>query len=165
QAEEPGEQDYRTALALLAADYGEWTGWSNNPVHRARAAFDGRTLEIDLKGVRADPHQSRAIEGDTVHFARGGASFSLRNALYDPPRRKGAAAGDGRLVSPMNGRVVAVPAKAGERIEAGQPLVVLEAMKMEHSLTLDFSARIASIHVATGAQVAPGQLLAEFEAA
>jgi geranyl-CoA carboxylase alpha subunit len=165
RAEEPGEQDYRTALALLAADHGEWTGWSNNPAHRARAAFDGRILEIDLRGARPDPDLPRAIDGDTVHFARGGASFSLRNALYDPPRRKGAAAGDGRLVAPMNGRVVAVPAKAGERIEAGQPLVVLEAMKMEHSLTLDFSARIASLHVAAGAQVAPGQLLAEFEAA
>jgi geranyl-CoA carboxylase alpha subunit len=165
RAEAPGEQDYRTALALLAADHGEWTGWSNNPAHRARAAFDGRILEIDLRGARADPDLPRAIDGDTVHFARGGASFSLRNALYDPPRRKGAAAGDGRLVAPMNGRVVAVPAKAGERIEAGQPLVVLEAMKMEHSLSLDFSARIAALHVAAGAQVAPGQLLAEFEAA
>jgi geranyl-CoA carboxylase alpha subunit len=165
QAEEPGQEDYRTALALLAADYGEWSGWSNNPAHRARAAFDGRTLEIDLRGARPDPGLPQAIDGDTVHFARGGASFTLRNALYDPPRRKGAAAGDGRLVAPMNGRVVAVPAQAGERIEAGQPLVVLEAMKMEHSLCLDFSARIASLHVAPGAQVAPGQLLAEFEAA
>jgi len=166
RAEEPGEQDYRSALALLAADYGEWTGWSNNPAHRARAAFGGRILDIDLRGARADSADPpRAIVGDTVHFARGGASFSLRNALYDPPRRKGAAAGDGRLVSPMNARVVAVAAKAGARIEAGQPLLVLEAMKMEHGLSLDFAVRVASIHVAAGAQVAPGQLLAEFEAA
>ncbi len=63
----------------------------------------------------------------------------------------------------MNGRVVAVNAKAGEKVEAGTPLVVLEAMKMEHGLSLDFSSRIKNTHVDAGAQVRPGQLLVEFE--
>jgi acetyl/propionyl-CoA carboxylase alpha subunit len=100
-----------------------------------------------------------------VYLARGGASFSFRNALYDPPQRKGVAANDGRLVAPMNGRVVEVNAKAGENIEAGKALVVLEAMKMEHGLNLPFAAKVTAIHVSTGAQVAPGKLLVEFEPA
>ena len=65
----------------------------------------------------------------------------------------------------MNGRVVAVNAKVGETVAAGKALVVLEAMKMEHGLDLSFSARIKSIHVKAGAQVAPGNLLMEFEPA
>jgi biotin carboxyl carrier protein len=65
----------------------------------------------------------------------------------------------------MNGRVVAVHAKPGERIEAGRALVVLEAMKMEHTLAAPAAVRVTAVHVAKGAQVAPGKLLVEFEPA
>jgi 3-methylcrotonyl-CoA carboxylase alpha subunit len=50
-------------------------------------------------------------------------------------------------------------------VAKGTPLVVLEAMKMEHGLNLNFASRIKSVHVAAGAQVAPGKLLVEFEPA
>ena len=100
-----------------------------------------------------------------MHFARGGASFSFRNALYDPPEKKGIAANDGRLVAPMNGRVVAVNVKTGEKIEAGKALVVLEAMKMEHGLNLPFAIKALAVHVSAGTQVSPGKLLVEFEPA
>jgi biotin carboxyl carrier protein len=65
----------------------------------------------------------------------------------------------------MNGRVVAVNAKAGDKVEAGRALVVLEAMKMEHTLALPAAVRVKAVHVAKGAQVAPGKLLMEFEPA
>ena len=147
------------AANLLAADHGEWTGWSNNPAHSARARFDGRVISFAPdKNRKQIPH---VVDGDTVHVA----GFSFRNTLYDPPERKGAGASDGRLLAPMNGRVVAVNAKAGEKIEAGTPLVVLEAMKMEHGLSLTFSSRIKNTYVDAGAQVRPGQLLVEFEPA
>ena len=78
--------------------------------------------------------------------------------------RRATVAGDGRLVAPMNGRVVAVNAQAGDTAEAGRALVVLEAMKMEHVLSAPASARVKAVHVAAGAQVSPGQLLVELEA-
>ena len=167
KTENPSGNDLETAAALLAGDYGEWTGWSNNPAHGARAKFDGAVIAFSLAGrssrVRTEiPH---VIEGDTVHFARGGASFSFRNALYDPPEKKGIAANDGRLVAPMNGRVVAVNVKTGEKIEAGKALVVLEAMKMEHGLNLPFAIKALAVHVSAGTQVSPGKLLVEFEPA
>ena len=111
------------------ADYGEWTGWSNNP----------------------------------AHVSRGSESFFRRNASGDPKRRR--AASDGRLVAPMNGRVAAVHVKAGDTIDAGKSLLVLEAMKIEHALDFDFAVRIRTVHVEAGAQVAPGNLLLEFEPA
>ena len=82
-------------------------------------------------------------------------------------RRRSApsAASDGRLLAPMNGRVVAVHVKAGDTAEAGRALIVLEAMKMEHALSVPQAACIKAVHVTAGAQVAPGQLLAELEAA
>jgi biotin carboxyl carrier protein len=65
----------------------------------------------------------------------------------------------------MNARVVAVHARAGDKVEAGSALVVLEAMKMEHTLSAPAAVRVKAVHVAKGAQVAPGKLLMEFEAA
>jgi geranyl-CoA carboxylase alpha subunit len=161
------ESDLVVAAILLASDYGEWTGWSNNASHRSRAKFDDVVISFsfDSRIVKTKRELQHAVDGNTVHFARGGASFSLHNTLYDPPVRKGAGASDGRLVAPMNGRVVAVNAKVGETIGAGQALVVLEAMKMEHGLDFPFSLKIKAIHVKAGAQVAPGNLLIEFEPA
>jgi geranyl-CoA carboxylase alpha subunit len=149
--------DLTLAASLLAADYGEWTGWSNNPSHQSRARFGEETLAFSVSKEKV----VHVVEDSTVHFD----GFSLRNSLYDPPEKRGAGASDGRLVAPMNGRVVAVNARAGETLAAGTPLVVLEAMKMEHGLNLSFAARIKNIHVKVGAQVAPGSLLAEFEPA
>jgi geranyl-CoA carboxylase alpha subunit len=149
---------------LLAGDYGEWTGWSNNPAHGGRARFGDRVVAFSFADAPAGL-QAHAVDGDTVHLARGGASYSLRNALYDPPAKRGAGAGDGRLTAPMNGRVVAVNARPGDEIEAGRPLVVLEAMKMEHGLGVELAVRIKAVHVAAGAQVAPGKLLVEFDPA
>jgi geranyl-CoA carboxylase alpha subunit len=96
-----------------------------------------------------------------AHRSRGSEGFFLRNAAGGPSLRKGGS--DGRLVAPMNGRVVAVNAKAGETIAAGKALVVLEAMKMEHGLDFPFALKVKTVHVKTGAQVAPGNLLIEFE--
>jgi acetyl/propionyl-CoA carboxylase alpha subunit len=109
--------------------------------------------------------RAKIVDGNTVHFAQGGESFTLRNTLYDPPERKGAAGSDGRLAAPMNGRVVSVNAEAGQKIEAGKALVVLEAMKMEHGLSVSFPVKIKSVHVKAGVQVAPGSVLVEFEPA
>ena len=159
--------DYVTAAMLLAADYGEWTAWSNNPAHGLRARLGERQVSLPYAEWPKDAKENLryVVDGGEVHLARGGESFSFRNSLYDPPEKKGIAAKDCRLAAPMNGRVVAVHAKAGEKIEAGRPLVVLEAMKMEHGLDLSFAVTVKAVHVKAGVQVAPGHLLVEFEPA
>ena len=154
---ESAKPDLAQAASLLAADYGEWTGWSNNSSHQSRAKFGDDILAFTATRT----NHIHVVEGDTVHFD----GFSLRNSLYDPPQKKGAGASDGRLVAPMNGRVVAVNGKAGDRVDANKALVVLEAMKMEHGLDVPFAVRIKAVHAKAGAQVAPGNLLIEFEPA
>jgi geranyl-CoA carboxylase alpha subunit len=155
--------DLEAAAALFAGDYGEWTGWSNNPAHAGRVKFGDAVMQV--AAGRAGTRPAHVLDGDNLHFAQGGHSHTLHNSLYDPPQRIVAGASDGRLLAPMNGRVVAVNARAGDTVEAGKALVVLEAMKMEHGLDLPFRLRIRSVHVAAGAQVAPGTLLAEFDPA
>jgi geranyl-CoA carboxylase alpha subunit len=97
--------------------------------------------------------------------------LSIAGVVYDvvdktraaSARQDVAAAGDGRLRASMNGRVVAVLAQPGERVEAGQPIVTLEAMKMEHLHPAPVAGTVRALHVAVGEQVPAGRVLAEIE--
>ena len=132
------------AASAKAAGYGEWSGWSN-------------------AGRAEVPDAPYTLDGTTLHFARDGQTFSWRDPTMDPPAKR-AAGFDGRsLTAPMNARVVAVHAKPGDAVSQGSALVVLEAMKMEHTLAAPADLRVAAVHVARGAQVAPGKILMEFE--
>ena len=65
----------------------------------------------------------------------------------------------------MPGKIVAVQAKAGDAVSLGQPIVVLEAMKMEHALTAPFDGVLADLPAKVGDQVTDGAVLARVEAA
>ncbi|WIY68640.1 biotin carboxylase N-terminal domain-containing protein [Aquidulcibacter paucihalophilus] len=69
-------------------------------------------------------------------------------------------ASDGALRAPMPGKIVATPAKAGDTVTRGQPIVVLEAMKMEHALVAPFDGVVGEIGVSVGDQVAADTVLA-----
>ncbi|MFN4091831.1 MAG: acetyl/propionyl/methylcrotonyl-CoA carboxylase subunit alpha [Brevundimonas sp.] len=69
-------------------------------------------------------------------------------------------ASDGSLRAPMPGKVVATPAAAGDTVAKGAPIVVVEAMKMEHALTAPFDGVVETVSVAVGEQVADGTVLA-----
>ena len=69
----------------------------------------------------------------------------------------------GRLTAPMPGTVVAVMVTAGQRVERGAPLVVLEAMKMEHTITAPVAGTVASLFYAVGDIVSEGAELISFE--
>ena len=67
------------------------------------------------------------------------------------------------LKAPMPGLVVKVLAQTGDSVEAGQPLVVLQAMKMENELSLPRGGTVSSVGVAAGQTVEAGQVLAVIE--
>jgi geranyl-CoA carboxylase alpha subunit len=75
--------------------------------------------------------------------------------------KAGDAGGDGKLRASMNGRVVAVMVAVGDTVEAGQPMVTLEAMKMEHVHAAPSSGRVTALHVKTGDQVAASRVVVE----
>ncbi len=78
--------------------------------------------------------------------------------LHDPLAQAmaGEAAGAGRLSAPMPGTVVAVRVAPGEAVEAGQVLLILEAMKMEHTLRAPRAGTVASIACTVGETVTEG---------
>jgi 3-methylcrotonyl-CoA carboxylase alpha subunit len=70
----------------------------------------------------------------------------------------------GELVAPMPGKIVAVFVQAGDQVEKGAPLLILEAMKMEHTIKSPARGRIARIRCRVGEQVAERAELIDFEA-
>ncbi|MGQ9550191.1 MAG: biotin/lipoyl-containing protein [Roseiflexus sp.] len=73
------------------------------------------------------------------------------------------ASGDGRIKAPIPGLITRVLVNPGEPVEIGQPLLVLEAMKMENEIRAPRSGRVTQVNVAAGQSVALGMVLAEVE--
>ena len=103
-------------------------------------------------------------EGDHLYMQRQGITVSVRDLTMSVPAAVGASSGDGRIRAAMSGRVVAVLVKQGERVTAGQPVITLEAMKMEHVHSAPVSGTISAIDVTEGEQVTTGRIVVEIEA-
>ncbi|HYH38894.1 MAG TPA: acetyl/propionyl/methylcrotonyl-CoA carboxylase subunit alpha [Azospirillum sp.] len=121
----------------------------------------GGTLEVDLDGVRLSAVWVRQGADITV-FHPGG---SHRLTLVEP--LTGALDQDvpgGRVAAPMPGKIIALLAEPGSKVEKGQPLLVLEAMKMEHTLKAPSAGTLTAYRCAVGDQVEEGNDLVTFEA-
>jgi geranyl-CoA carboxylase alpha subunit len=103
-------------------------------------------------------------DGDRLHFLHRGLTHTVRDLTLAAPETA-AAGGDGKVRAAMNGRVVAVLVKKGDHVEADQPVMTLEAMKMEHVHLAGIAGTIAAIDVADGEQVTTGKVVIEIEAA
>jgi acetyl-CoA/propionyl-CoA carboxylase biotin carboxyl carrier protein len=100
-----------------------------------------------------------APDGAQVWIGRDGASWVLSEAVRH--LRAEEHAHDGDIVSPMPGSVIAVHALKGQTVSKGEPLVVVEAMKMEHTLLAPLDGSVADVLVRVGQQVAVDELLVQ----
>ncbi|GLH82355.1 3-methylcrotonyl-CoA carboxylase subunit alpha [Bradyrhizobium sp. SSBR45G] len=100
-------------------------------------------------------------DADRLWVQRRGVTLMLRDLTLAAPQSTGAAGGDGKVRAALNGRVVAVLVKPGDRVALGQPVVTLEAMKMEHVHTAGIAGTVTTIDVAEGDQVTTGRIVAE----
>lgn len=73
------------------------------------------------------------------------------------------AAGDGAVLSPMPGKIVAVHVRLNAKVKKGDALLVLEAMKMEHTLTAPFDGKVTELRARAGEQVSEGVALVKLE--
>lgn len=127
------------------------------PCSTAPFLLDGERVDVVLEGTGSDePNRTMlVVEHGTVWemqpWRAGGVA--------------GAHAGDGSILSPMPGRIIAVEVAAGDTVEKGQKLLTLEAMKMEHTLTAPFDGVVAELNAAAGGQVQVDALLVRIAAA
>ena len=166
---------WRLAARALLDGNGPIDGWRLNGSRRIRLAVedDERTIDVgppspSIDGQAAGPEPASMRVGDTVFVDLAGRSVAFR--LAPPPdvdRAVRAAAshhgGPAELLAPMPGSVIAIHRAAGERVEAGDPIVTLEAMKMEHAVVAPVRGVIADVSVRPGDQVTRGQPLAIVE--
>jgi 3-methylcrotonyl-CoA carboxylase alpha subunit len=125
-----------------------------------RGDLAGNRLRAELDGVIHA--QFFRLSGAGPVLVRDGRSFRFS---LPGLRRTGtqAAGSDGKLRSPMPGRVTAILVGEDEAVEAGRALVTVEAMKMEHTIRAPFQGRVAALHHQVGDQVVEGAVLLDLE--
>ena len=125
---------------------------------RLRSKSFRRSIRFTAQGIQQTAHF--VLQGGTVHLDLNGLVAAVSETTHEagPAERQ---AGSARLLAPMNGAIISVLAKPGDRVGKGQRIVVLEAMKMQHEISAEREGTIARILVNPGDQVATRQLLAE----
>ena len=124
-------------------------------VRSAPFLLDGKRVEVELHGPGAEEPSPAML------VAEGGSVWQL--TPWRAEGDAGGAAGDGAILSPMPGKVIAVEVAAGDKVTKGQKLLTLEAMKMEHSLTAPFDGVVAELNATAGAQIQVEALLVRIE--
>ena len=122
-----------------------------------QAGAEPVALQLPQRGVHCV-----AVGSRRWHWQTGGVDGWVEDASWEPAARAGAAGGATELRAPFNGKVVALPVAAGQALAAGDTVVVIESMKLEHSLASPAAVTVAELLVAPGQQVSPGQVLARF---
>jgi 3-methylcrotonyl-CoA carboxylase alpha subunit len=137
---------------------------NSDPVGSVRVRVDGTVQQLPIPEV-GHAVWSIAYVADGVIVSNDDGQ--LTHFAFDQPRGTGTTHGlhDGEIEAPMPGKVTAVEVAAGDKVEKGQRLLTLEAMKMEHALTAPFDGTVAELNAKAGAQVTEGTILVKIEAA
>lgn len=119
---------------------------------KLRITIDGTTYEAEVEVVD---------EGEELEESEGSPYEDPIYAAEEP--EAGSVGNANECRSPVMGLVIRVEVEAGQKVEAGQRVMVLEAMKMESHITAPRACRVKRVHVAAGDPVKAEQLLIEFE--
>jgi glutaconyl-CoA/methylmalonyl-CoA decarboxylase subunit gamma len=144
------------------------------PDGRVAVAVDGVPVEVDVADTGATVHVRVGergfdlfLEGEGPDLAYVAGDVRARARVESERQRVAARAsktggrGGGQIVAPMPGRVVKVLVAEGDLVEAGAPLVVVEAMKMENELATDAPGVVTAVHAQAGQQIEGGAVLVE----
>ncbi|MDQ2941365.1 MAG: helix-turn-helix domain-containing protein [Chloroflexota bacterium] len=161
----PTDADWRTAAGLLLSDRAVWAGgWRLNaePTVRLQSAEEVRSV------APAADAPSAARSGATAFVDVDGQSVEFRLAapptVEEAARHAAAHSGSALLNAPMPGRVIAIPRPQGSSVREHEPVVVIEAMKMEHAVVAPLAGKVTRMAVSVGQQVQRGDELAEVSA-
>lgn len=131
---------------------------NGEPLTLILSSFDGPEA-IEWAVVGTHPYEL-SVDRDLrwIDSPQGRYTVDVRDLEATVARPK---SGDGRVKAPIPGRIVRVLVEPGQPVEVGQPVVVLEAMKMENEIQAPRPGTVTSLHVAPGQTVALHELLLE----
>ena len=135
-----------------------------NAEHRVRVAFGDAGRKLSIDGRVCEPGSSRAEtvrDGKSWHVFHEGLRWTL--ALKEELGGLDLDTGHGSLAAPMPGRVIKLFVQPGAKVKKGDALLILEAMKMEHTITAPADGTVKEIHYAAGEQVLEGAELIRVE--
>ncbi|WP_313455173.1 acetyl/propionyl/methylcrotonyl-CoA carboxylase subunit alpha [Stenotrophomonas sp.] len=156
------EQAGVLAVVDATAQDDVWTLLRDGHTVTAHGGLNGEQLALQVDGQL---HRARVVrDGSELYLF--GAQGVRRFTVHDPVSEADQGVVDaGSLVAPMPGRVVATLVAAGTQVSKGTPLLVLEAMKMEHTLQAPADGTVQGFRVKAGDQVGDGAVLVDFEVA
>ncbi len=165
--------------------------WVTLEDHEAEVEFktDGERLWLEIEGERLEADFARLPDGEVYSLLVGGRSHEVRVSPVDGRldvtlngaslaievrhplekmlarvRHDGPASGDETIAAPMPGSVVAIKVKPGDRVEPGQAVIVVEAMKMQNELATRGGGVVKDVLVEEHAPVSAGQALVRIHA-
>jgi propionyl-CoA carboxylase alpha chain len=143
-------------ITIAGIDGLDATDGSDEEAEMMAVAFTPDQVMLDVAGVRYRFDITRASGDLWIRSGLGAVRLTLLDRLPAPER----ATESGSLVAPMPGSVTRIAAGVGDRVVAGQLVLVLEAMKMEHQIAAPAGGVLAELRVGPGAQVNTGDVLA-----
>ena len=136
---------------------------------RAVVVVDGKEYAVDLVRLgrrKVTAEAVRALTGSAAPVAAPAATPAAPAPAPAPapvpaPRTAPPARGEGGITAPMPGLVLTIKVKEGDTVQAGQALLVMEAMKMENAITASYNGTVSRVYVREGDSISEGDLLVD----
>jgi biotin carboxyl carrier protein len=133
---------------------------------RAVVVVDGKEYSVDLVRIGRKTMTADAVKATTGPAAPAAAPTAGTPAVAPPapvaaPRTAPPARGEGGITAPMPGLVLTIKVKEGDTVQAGQALLVMEAMKMENAITASYNGTVSRVYVREGDSISEGDLLVD----
>jgi len=132
---------------------------------RAVVVVDGKEYAVDLVRLgrrKVTAEAVRALTGSAAPVAAPAAAPAVAPPVpVAAPRTAPPARGEGGITAPMPGLVLTIKVKEGDTVQAGQALLVMEAMKMENAITASYNGTVSRVYVREGDSISEGDLLVD----
>jgi biotin carboxyl carrier protein len=125
---------------------------------RAVVVVDGKEYAVDLVRLGRRTATADRLRATAAPVAPAAPSAA---APAPVPRTAAPQRGEGGIMAPMPGLIVALKVKEGDAVQAGQALLVMEAMKMENAITASYHGTVTKIYVREGDSISEGDLLVD----
>ncbi len=128
---------------------------------RYRVHIDGKSYEVDIEELGNSPRHAPPAAAMNAADSAPASPRPAAPRASAPPQTAGVntTTGSNTITAPMPGTILRIAVTAGARVEKGDTLLILEAMKMENEILAPHSGSVAQVHVSSGASVNAGDVL------